>query len=112
MFAEEIITRFHNAEAAVNAHKGAGNSLKHGEIPDDVPEVVITVEEGVTELPISAVLNRAGLVKNAAGAKDVLSRGVVFVDGQAVGVDFRLKLAESRVIQAGKKAIARVVLQG
>jgi len=111
IFAEEIITRFHSADAAANAHKGAGNSLKHGEIPEDVPEVVITVEEGVTDLPISAVLNRAGLVKNAAGAKDVLSRGVVFVDGQAVGVDFRLKLAESRVIQAGKKAIARVILQ-
>lgn len=111
IFAEEIITRFHSAEAAANAHKGAGNSLKHGEIPDDVPEVIIRVEEGVADLPISAVLNRAGLVKNAAGAKDVLSRGVVFVDGQAVGIDFRLKLAESRVIQAGKKAIARVVLQ-
>ena len=111
IFAEEIITRFHSAEAADNAHKGAGNSLKHGEIPDDVPEVIVKLEEGVTDLPISAVLNRAGLVKNAAGAKDVLSRGVVFVDGQAVGIDFRLKLAESRVIQAGKKAIARVVLQ-
>ncbi len=111
IFAEEIITRFHSAEAAANAHKGAGNSLKHGEIPDDVPEVIVKLEEGVTDLPISAVLNRAGLVKNAAGAKDVLSRGVVFVDGQAVGIDFRLKLAESRVIQAGKKAIARVVLQ-
>ena len=111
IFAEEIITRFHSAEAAANAHKGAGNSLKHGEIPDDVPEVIVKLEEGVTDLPISAVLNRAGLVKNAAGAKDVLSRGVVFVDGQAVGIDFRLKLAESRVIQAGKKAIARVVLE-
>ena len=111
IFAEEIITRFHTAEAAANAHKGAGNSLKHGEIPDDVPEVIVKLEAGVTDLPISAVLNRAGLVKNAAGAKDVLSRGVVFVDGQAVGIDFRLKLAESRVIQAGKKAIARVVLQ-
>ncbi|MBP8020390.1 MAG: tyrosine--tRNA ligase, partial [Agitococcus sp.] len=42
IFAEEIITRFHSAEAAANAHKGAGNSLKHGEIPEDVPEVVIT----------------------------------------------------------------------
>ena len=111
IFAEEIITRFHSAEAAANAHKGAGNSLKHGEIPDDVPEVIVKLEAGVTDLPISAVLNRAGLVKNAAGAKDVLSRGVVFVDGRAVGVDFRIKLSESRVVQAGKKAIARVVLQ-
>ena len=111
ILAEEIITRFHNAQAAATAHKGAGNSLKHGEIPDDVPMVVIQVEQGVMDLPISAVLNRAGLVKNAAGAKDVLNRGVVFVDGQGVGVDFRLQLGEAKVIQAGKKAIAKVTIQ-
>lgn len=111
LLAEEIITRFHNAEAAANAHKAAGNSLKHGEIPDDVPMVVIQVDQGVMDLPISAVLNRAGLVKNAAGAKDVLNRGVVFVDGQGVGVDFRLQLGEAKVIQAGKKAIAKVTIQ-
>ncbi|HNL81174.1 MAG TPA: tyrosine--tRNA ligase, partial [Agitococcus sp.] len=31
VLAEEIITRFHNAEAAINAHKGAGNTLAYGE---------------------------------------------------------------------------------
>lgn len=110
ILAEEIITRFHSAEAAANAHKGAGNSLKHGDIPDDVAEIIISAE-GAVELPISAVLNKAGLVKNSAGAKDVLSRGVVFVDGVAVTVEYRLKIGESRIIQAGKKAIARVILQ-
>jgi tyrosyl-tRNA synthetase len=111
LLAEEIITRFHNAEAAANAHKGAGNALKHGDIPEDVPEVTITVDADANDLPISAVLNRAGLVKNAAGAKDVLTRGVVFVDGQKVEVNFRLNVGDSVVIQAGKKAIARVLLQ-
>ena len=111
VLAEEIITRFHNAEAAINAHKGAGNALAYGEIPEDVPEVIINLEAGVTDLPISAILNRAKLVKNAASAKDVLARGVVFVDGQAVNADYRMTLGQSKVIQAGKKAIAKVTLQ-
>lgn len=110
LLAEEIITRFHSAEAAANAHKGAGNSLAYGEIPVDVPEVQIKLEDGISDLPISAILNRAKLVKNAASAKDVLARGVVFVDGQAVNADYRIGLGQSRVIQAGKKAIAKVTL--
>jgi len=111
ILAEEIITRFHNAQAAATAHKGAGNTLNYGDIPDDVPEVVVVVEEGTTDLPISAVLNKASLVKNAAGAKDVLTRGVVFVDGQKVSLDYRIAVGDSKVIQAGKKAIAKVHLK-
>jgi tyrosyl-tRNA synthetase len=111
ILAEEIITRFHDAQAAANAHKAAGNALNYGDIPDDVPEVVVVVEEGTTDLPISAVLNKASLVKNAAGAKDVLTRGVVFVDGQKVSPDYRIAVGDSKVIQAGKKAIAKVHLK-
>lgn len=110
LLAEEIITRFHDAQAAATAHKAAGNMLSYGEIPEDVPEVLVTVEAGTADLPISAVLNKAGLVKNAAGAKDVLARGVVFVDGQKVAIDYRIAVGESKVIQAGKKAIAKVTL--
>lgn len=111
ILAEEVITRFHNAEAAANAHKGAGNALSYGDIPEDVPEVAVMLEEGVIDLPISAVLNKAGLVKNAAGAKDVLNRGVVFVDGQKVTFDFRMAVGDIKVVQAGKKAIAKVLLK-
>lgn len=111
ILAEEIITRFHDAQAAANAHKGAGNTLGYGDIPDDVPEIILTVEQGTQDLPISAVLNKAGLVKNAAGAKDVLTRGVVFADGQKVAFDYRFAVGESKVIQAGKKAIAKITLQ-
>ena len=110
ILAEEIITRFHSSEAAANAHKAAGNSLAYGEIPEDAPEVIIKIEQEIKNLPISAVLNRAGLVKNAAGAKDVLSRGVVFVEGQQVASDYRLAVGQTKVIQAGKKAIAKVTL--
>lgn len=110
LLAEEIIHRFHGAEAAASAHKAAGNVLAPGEIPDDVPAVAVAAD-GQAELPLAAVLTRAGLTKNSAAAKDVLQRGVVFVDGRAAAADFRMQAGASHVIQAGKKAIARVTLE-
>ncbi len=108
-FAEEIVERFHGADAVATAHKGAGNQLKAGEIPEDVPEVQID-GQGQAEVPIAAVLRMAKLVQNSNAARDVLKRGAVFVDGQQQDASFKLALGESRVIQAGKKKIARVTL--
>lgn len=110
LFAREIIERFHDADAAANAHKSAGNRVELGEIPENVEEVEVDAE-GQEELPISAVLRLAGLVKNGAAAKDVLNRGAVFVDGQKVPATLKIKVKGRFVIQAGKKKIARVVLK-
>lgn len=110
LLADELIARFHGAEAAASAHKAAGNALAHGEIPDDVPEVVINTD-GAAELPLAAILNRAGLVKNSAAARDVIQRGAVFIDGQPAEPGFCMVPGEVRVIQAGRKAIARVSVQ-
>ncbi len=110
LLAEEIITRFHGGDAAAGAHRAAGNVLAKGEIPEDVPEVRI-VADGQPDLPLSAVLNRAGLAKNSAAARDVIQRGGVFIDGQPAAADFRMRSGASHVIQAGKKAIARVTLE-
>ncbi len=109
LLAEELVERFHGTAAAATAYKGAGNVLQHGEIPDDVPDVVIAAD-GQPELPIAAVLRLAGLVKNSNAARDVLRRGAVYVDGQPEDQRFKLALGETRVIQAGKKSIARVKL--
>ena len=109
LLAEEIIGRFHGAEAAASAHKAAGNVLTKGEIPDDVPAVVIAAG-GQEGLPLTAVLSRSGLTRNSAAAKDVIQRGAVFIDGQPAPADFRMAVGQTYVIQAGKKAIARVTL--
>ncbi len=106
--AEEIVARFHGEEAAATAHRSAGNRLKEGELPEDLPEVVVVSAEA---LSIAAVLNRAGLVKNAAMARDLLGAGGVKVDGTAVDRDFVFALGATHVCQAGKKAFARVTLQ-
>jgi len=107
ILAEEIIARFHGQEAAESAHKSAGNRVALGEIPENVPDVQVSLE-GQESLPIAAVLRMAGLVKNSAAARDVLSRGAVYLDGQVVGADLMLRSGDVHVIQAGKKKIARV----
>lgn len=108
--AHELIARFHGAEAAANAHKSAGNRLAEGELPDDLPEIEVVAG---AVLPIGALLNRAGLVKNAAAARNMLDAGSVRVDGEVVGKDFMCQPGHDYVCQAGKKNFARIkMLEG
>lgn len=106
--AEEIVARFHGEEAAATAHRSAGNRLKDGELPEDLPEVLL---ESDVDLPISAVLNRAGLVRNAAAARDMLGAGRVKVDGEVADRDFIFAVGKTHICQAGKKAFARITVR-
>lgn len=106
--AEEIVARFHGEEAAANAHRSAGNRMKEGELPEDLPEIELFSAD---DMPIAALLNKAGMVKNAAIARDLLGSNGVRVDGEVVDRSFVFKLGDTHVCQAGKKAFARVTLK-
>ncbi|TWV80939.1 tyrosine--tRNA ligase [Moraxella sp. VT-16-12] len=109
ILALELIERFHDKESAENAHKSAGNRLADGELPVDLPEVSLPLN-GADKLFITQILNGANLAKNSAQAKDMLSRGAVKVDGQVVDSGFALEFGQTVVIQAGKKAYARITV--
>lgn len=106
--AEELIARFHGEEAAANAHKSAGNRLRDGELPADLPELTL---KSATDLPIAAILNQAKLVKNSAAARDLLQAGSVRIDGQVIDSRFTFKIGAEHVCQAGKKNFARIKLE-
>ncbi|MCQ4257509.1 tyrosine--tRNA ligase [Stutzerimonas stutzeri] len=106
--AEEIVARFHGEEAAATAHRSVGNRMKEGELPEDIPEVELRAAE---DMLIASVLNRAGLAKNAAVARDLLASGGVRVDGEVIDKSFVFKLGASHVCQAGKKSFGRVSLK-
>jgi tyrosyl-tRNA synthetase len=108
ILALEIVERFHDQEAAENAHKSAGNRIVDGEVPEDTPEVDISLSENGGEIFIGSIVRLAGLTKNAAQAKDAVARGAVKVDNEVVNASFSINAPKTVVIQAGKKAIARV----
>ncbi|MDO7213746.1 tyrosine--tRNA ligase [Acinetobacter nosocomialis] len=108
ILALELVERFHDAEAAANAHKSAGNRITEGEVPEDAPEVTISRGEFGGEIFIATILRVAGLNPNAAAAKDAVARGAVKVDWNVVDAGFSVKENGTFIIQSGKKAIARV----
>ncbi|MGQ0476206.1 tyrosine--tRNA ligase [Acinetobacter variabilis] len=108
ILALELVERFHGAEAAAHAHKGAGNIITEGELPEGTPEVIISRGEFGGEIFITSILREAGLTKNAAQAKDALGRGTVKVDWKPVDASFSVKENVTLIIQASKKAIAKV----
>ena len=108
ILALELVERFHGAEAAENAHKGAGNLITEGELPEGTPEVTIPRAEFGGELFIATILRVAGLNPNAAAAKDAVARGAVKVDWNVVDMSFSVKENVTLIIQSGKKAIAKV----
>jgi tyrosyl-tRNA synthetase len=108
LLAEEIVARFHGEEAAASAHRAAGNRMKEGELPQDLPEIELLSGE---DLPISSLLNKAGRVKNAAAARDLLAAGAVRIDGVVVDREFVFACGATHVCQAGKKAFARITVK-
>ena len=108
IFAKEIIERFHDKDAAEHAHKGAGNIISEGEVPEGTPEIEVSLE-GAEQFPIGAIINRAGLAMNGAQAKDMLKNGRVKVDWKVVEPSLMLGPGKY-LIQAGKKKIAYINL--
>ena len=108
ILALELVERFHGSEAAAHAHKGAGNIITEGELPEGTPEVTISLSEFGGEIFITSILREAGLTKNSAQAKDALGRGAVKVDWQPVDTSFSVKENVTLIVQASKKAIAKV----
>jgi tyrosyl-tRNA synthetase len=108
-FAQEIVTRFHGADAAHHALADFEARFKQHEIPDDIAEVKLAGEAG--GLPIAAALKQAGLTPSTSDALRMLAQGGVKMDGAKIS-DKSLLLARgaSVVLQVGKRKFARVTV--
>lgn len=109
LLAEEIITRFHSAEAAKAAHEDFISRFARNEIPDEMPEVSLTIpSEG---MPLANILKMAELTKSTGEAQRMIKQNAVKVDGERVQENIvLLPKADVFVVQVGKRRFARVTL--
>ncbi len=107
-FAQEIVARFHSQEDADKALTDFQTRSKGG-VPEDVPEVTITIEEAT--VGIAQLLKMAGLVASTSEAFRAIEQGGVKVDSEKV-VDKGLQLSKGAVItaQVGKRKFANVTI--
>jgi len=107
MFAQEIITRFHNSNAARLALEDFEARFRQGGIPDDIEAFSFEVPEG--GLVITQALKMAGLVPSTSEAMRSIAGGGVKLDGDKVmDKGLILKKGTSVVAQVGKRRFARI----
>ena len=109
MFAQEIVTRFHGAAAAVDALADFEARFKQGAIPDDISEVTLASIDG--GLSIVQVLRQAGLTASTSEAMRMIAQGGVKADGEKVGdKDVLIPSGVTLVLQVGKRKFAKVTV--
>jgi tyrosyl-tRNA synthetase len=105
LLAQEIVARFHSAQAGEDALADFNNRAKGG-IPDDIPEVSLSG----APLGIGQLLKQANLCASTSEALRMVEQGGVRIDGAVVS-DKGLKVdAGLFVVQVGKRKFARVTL--
>jgi tyrosyl-tRNA synthetase len=107
MFAQEIITRFHDAEAARMALEDFESRFRQGGIPDDIEE--FGFETPIGGLVITQALKMAGLVPSTSEAMRSIAGGGVKLDGEKVAdKGLMMQKGASVVAQVGKRRFARI----
>jgi tyrosyl-tRNA synthetase len=107
---QEIVARFHDAQAAEAAQTAFIARFQKGAMPDDMPEVALQGESG--ELGIASVLKGAGLVGSTSEAFRMIKQGAVRLDGERIeDKALALKSADTHVVQVGKRRFARVTIE-
>jgi tyrosyl-tRNA synthetase len=107
LFAQEIITRFHDAQAARMALEDFEARFRQGGIPDDIPEFSFEAPE--TGLVITQALKMAGLVPSTSEAMRSIAGGGVKLDGEKVSdKGLLLQKGVCVVVQVGKRRFARI----
>lgn len=107
--AKAVVARFHGAEAGQAASEEFARVFSKGQLPDDIPEVAISVEEREAGIKLFALLSKAGLVSTTSEARRLIQQGAVHVGEEKIAdPNAVVRPAPGTVILAGKRGFARI----
>jgi tyrosyl-tRNA synthetase len=105
--AKEIVGRFHGSAAADSAEAEFEQRFRHGQMPADMPEVVVHCAEDA--MPLVQLLKQSGLTPSTSEALRMIEQGGVRLNGERVAdKSARVPRGETVVAQVGKRKFARV----
>jgi tyrosyl-tRNA synthetase len=108
--AQEIIERFHSADAAKKALENFEARFQRGAMPDEMEEFALEVETDV--YPVANLLKEAGLTKSTSDAMRMIKQGAVKIDGEKISdPKLQIPVGTKQVYQVGKRKFARVEIK-
>ncbi|MBP5426987.1 MAG: tyrosine--tRNA ligase [Clostridiales bacterium] len=110
--AREIVKLYHSEEAAKKAEENFKSVFQKGQLPDEIPEVLVDgreLENGGIWLAKLLVL--AKLSPSTSEARRSIMQGAVKVNEEKVtDVGLNIKVKDGDIIQVGKRKIAKIKL--
>jgi len=109
--AQAIVTRFHSPEAALAASAEFERVFSEHKQPDEIPTITIPMAQRKNgKLGVMALLVTAGLAESNGAARRLIQQGAVKIgETKITDITAELAIPEGCVIQAGKRAFARIV---
>ncbi len=101
--AKELITMYHNSEEAEKAEARFKLVYSQGDIPDDIPEVIISD----LQVWLPKFLQDNEMVSSTSDGRRMLKQGAIKVNGEKY-LDENLLLSEGMVVQVGKRKFIRI----
>ncbi len=105
LLAKTIVAQFHDEEAAGCAAEEFENVFAKGQIPDDMPEVVIEADA----IMASKLLLKCGLVASGGESKRMIKQAAVSIDSKKISdPNAEITPTDGMVVQVGKRKFARL----
>ncbi|RKX69014.1 tyrosine--tRNA ligase [candidate division WOR-3 bacterium] len=103
--AKTIVRMYHSAKKAVEAAEEFERVFAKKKLPKEIPIYKAKMEKVL----IVDLLVDSGLLPSRSEAKRKLREGAVRVNGRKVGINYRLDVSRSPVVQVGKRKFVRIV---
>ena len=109
MFAQEIVTRFHDDAAATHALQDFESRFRQGCVPNDMAEYSLDADNGT--VPVVNALKLSGLAASSSEAIRAIQQGGVRINGAKVDDRSAVIISgETVVLQLGKRKFARITI--
>ncbi len=107
--AKEMVTRFHNKEAAQTAYDAFIARFQKGQMPEDIQEITITIEG--SEILLAQLLKQTNLVSSTSEGLRMIDQGGVRIDGTPINErNHKINTGTTHIYQVGKRRFAKITL--
>jgi tyrosyl-tRNA synthetase len=107
--AREIVSLYHSPEAADAAEIAFDRVFKQHAMPEDIPEVAVSLDD---EVYLPALLHQLGLVGTSSDGRRMIDQGGVKLDGVPLApklYTYARAQVENQILQIGKRRYVRVI---
>ena len=111
--AREIVSQFHNKQAADEAEQDFSRVFQRRELPEEIPEYFFTAEytgDGLYQLDIAPTLVKKGLVKSNSELRRLIAQKAVELDGKKISSNI-INAHPGSILKIGKRSFVRIAMK-